>query len=326
MSVSLRSKSVLHISATVLLVAVAALGAVRTTAGIQGSGIRMFAAVGPITAAGSGSVVVGGVEYSTAGAQVDVDGAPGMQSQLHVGDVVSIGGTDFGRGPRHDQTATSVAFSGNVRGAVSGVDVPSSTFFVLGQTVHVTPTTAFDPSLQSAGLQGLQNGAELEVSGFSDAAGNIVATRVGTAGGSAVARVTGAVRDLNPTQMTFSINSLIVSYADAVVTGTLSEGAQVAVQGLQPAGPNGTLSAARVDLVIALQAHAGAEGRIEGLITDFPSANYFEVNGQPVTVDSHTHLHLHAPLGLDVSVKVTGRFDSTGSLVAKQVQTQNEKE
>ncbi len=324
MSVSLRGKSVVRIAATALLVALAVVGTVRTTAGIQGSGIRVFAAIGPITVAGSGSVVVGGVEYSTAGAEVNVDGAPGTQSQLHVGDVVSISGTDFGKGRGHDMAATSVAFSGNVRGAVSGVDVPSSTFFMLGQTVRVTPTTAFDPSLQAGGLQGLQNASGLEVSGFADAAGNIVATRVGTTGNSGGARVTGAVRDLNPTQMTFSINSLIVSYANATVTGVLSEGTQVAVQGLQPAGTNGTLSATRVDLASTLQAEAGTDGRIEGLITDFASAHYFEVNGQPVMVDSHTHLNQHVPLGLDVSVKVTGVFDANGVLVAKKVQTRNE--
>ncbi len=326
MSVSLRRKNVLQLSATATLAALAALGTVHTTAGIQGSGIRVFAAVGAITATGSGNVVVGGVEYSTAGAQVDVDGAPGSQSQLHVGDVISISGTDFGKGRGHDSAATSVAFSSNVRGAVSGVDVPSSTFFMLGQTVHITSTTAFDPSIQPTGLQGVQNGVVLEVSGFADAAGNIVASRVGTTGNGAIARVTGAVHNLNPTQMTFSINSLIVRYADAVVTGTLSEDAQVTVQGPQPSGANATLSAARVDLASALHAQAGTEGRIEGLITDFPSANYFEVNGQPVTVDSRTHLNLHVPLGLDVSLKVTGTFDATGALVAKQVQTRNKDE
>jgi hypothetical protein len=126
---------------------------------------------------------------------------------------------------------------------------------------------------------------------------------------------------LNPAQMTFSINSLMVSYADAVVTGTLSEGTLVIVQGPEPVGTTGTLSASRVDLVSALQAEVGTDGRIEGLITDFPSTNYFEVNGQPVTVDSRTHLNLHAPLGLDVSVKVDGVFDVNGVLVAKMVQT-----
>ncbi len=69
----------------------------------------------------------------------------------------------------------------------------------------------------------------MEVSGFADAAGNIVATRVETTGDSAVARVTGL----------------------------------------------------------------------------------------PVVVDSQTHLNLHVPLGLDVAVKVTGVFDATGTLVAR---------
>jgi hypothetical protein len=325
MSVSLRGKSVLQVSAAAVLAALAALGTVRTTAGIQGSGIRTFAAIGPVTATGSGSVTVGDVEYSTAGAQVDVDGVPGSQSQLHVGDIVSIEGTDFGKGHGHDSAATSVTLSGNVRGAVSTVDAPSSTIFLLGQTVYVTPSTTFDPSLQWAGLQGLHAGSVLEVSGFADAAGNIVATRVGSADNGALARLTGTVRDLNPTQMTFDINSLVVSYANAVVTGALSEGAQIVVQGPQPTGTN-AMSAARVDLASALPVEAGTEGRIQGLVTDFGSAHSFEVNGQAVSVDSQTRLNLHVPLGLDVSVKVTGVFDATGVLAARKVQTMNKYE
>ena len=77
MAVSLRPRSVLQILATAVLLVVAALGAVRTTAGIQGSGVREFAAIGPITALGSGGVTVGGVDYSSSGARIDIDGHPG---------------------------------------------------------------------------------------------------------------------------------------------------------------------------------------------------------------------------------------------------------
>jgi hypothetical protein len=322
MSVSQRRRGVLQASATAILVALGVLGAISTSAGIQGSGIRQFAAIGPITSVGSGSVVVGGVEYSTSGAPISIDGQPGGQSQLQQGDVVSLSGV-FAPG-RHlgVQTATAVTFSANVRGVVAGVDAPSSTFYVLGQTVHVTAGTVFDSSIQPAGLEGLQNGAVLEVSGFADSSGNLVATRVGTAGNSDVARVVGAVSNLNPAERTFSINSLVVSYDSAVVEGALAEGAQVAVQGPEPAG-DGALDAASVDVVATGAAPAGTVARIEGLITEFASASYFEVDGQPVTVDANTLLNLHVPLGLDVAVKVTGVLDDTGVLVARKVQSKS---
>jgi hypothetical protein len=323
MSMNTPRKRALEISAIVVLVACATLGAVRTTAGIQGSGLREFAAIGPITALGSGSVDVGGTQYSTSGAQLQIDGSPGSQSQLSVGDVVSISGSSAPGG--HKDTAAAVSFSSNVRGEVSSIDLSAATFFVLGQTVHVTSATLFASSIQPSGLEGVQSGETVEVSGFADASGNIVATRVGTTGDSAVARVVGAVRNLNPQQGTFNINSLVVSYGGAAVGGTLSDGVSVAVQGPPPVA-NGALTASRVDVTGTLQAPAGSEGRIQGLITDFPSADYFEVDGIPVAVESQTHLQLQVPLGLDVAVEVTGVFDATGTLVARNIHSKTKQD
>lgn len=319
MSTSLRGTRALQISATLVAVACAALGTVRSTAGIQGSGFSLFAAIGPITSVSSGSVTVGGVEYSTIGTQVEIDGDAGSATQLQPGDVVAIGGTRV-LGNRYSAHASSLSYSANVRGAVTGVDVPSGTIFVLGQTVHVNGNTQL--GIQGSGLQALQSGTVVEVSGFADAAGNVLATRVGTAGNSDMAQVAGTVRNLNPAQQTFAINALEVSYANAEVGGTLTEGASVAVQGSQSSAA-GTLVARRVDLETSPQASPGTEARIEGLITDFASADYFEVEGQPVSVTAHTYLNLRVPLGLDVEVKVAGVFDRNGTLVARKVQTRS---
>lgn len=316
----LRRRNFLQMLATSALLVVAALGAVRTTAGIQGSGVNLFAVIGPITAVSSGGMTVGGVDYSTAGAPVEVDGHPGKQDQLRTGDVVALSGTWSQQGPVRVAAASSVSFSGNVRGAVSGVDASTGRFFVLGQTVHVTANTQFDPRLQPSGLQGLQNGVAVEVSGFADAAGDILASRVSRVGDGGVARVVGTVRNLDPQQKTFNVQSLSVSYANAVLQGTLADGELVAVQGPQPVG-NGALSATQVNEATALQAQPGAQGRIEGVITDFASGNYFEVDGQAVVVDSQTHLNLHVPLTLNVYVRVTGTFDGNGALVASKVQS-----
>ena len=321
MSTSLRPGRVLQIAATLAAVALAVLGAVRSTAGIQGSGLRVFAAIGPITSIGSGTLTVGGVDYSTSGSQVEINGNAGSTAQLHTGDVVSIGGTQSlgnGREKAAAAHAGAVSFSANVRGAVSGIDVQSGTIFVLGQSVHVNGATQL--GIQGGGLQALQSGSLIEVSGFADAAGNVVATRVGTPGSDAAPRVVGTIRNLNPIQQTFDINALRVSFGSAEVGGTLAEGATVAVAGAQTAA-SGTLMASRVDLQSAPQAAPGTEGRIEGLITDFASTAYFEVEGQPVSVFPHASLNLHVPLGLEVEVKVTGVFDGNGVLVAGKVQT-----
>jgi hypothetical protein len=84
---------------------------------------------------------------------------------------------------------------------------------------------------------------------------------------------------------------------------------------------DGTLLASFVQVLPALNGQPNTVGRIEGLITSFPSSSYFEVDGQPVAVDARTKLHLHAPLGLNVAVKVTGTFDANGVLVASKVKS-----
>jgi hypothetical protein len=76
-----------------------------------------------------------------------------------------------------------------------------------------------------------------------------------------------------------------------------------------------------VEVLPAPGGQPNAVGRIYGLITRFSSDSYFEVEGQPVAVDSETKVHLHTPLGLNVAVKVSGTFDANGVLVASKVKS-----
>src|SRR6266702_7662638 len=141
-------------------------------AGIQGSGgPTPAAAVGPIT--GFGSVFVNGVEYITSNGQISIDHQPGTEAQLHAGDVVTVKGTVNADGVTG--TATAVSLDGDVEGPVTQIDLTTNTLVVLGQTVQVTGATLFDESLQPADLTSLQTGSLVEVSGFSNAAGGIVA-------------------------------------------------------------------------------------------------------------------------------------------------------
>ncbi len=315
--VTLQLKRVLHVTLCVLVASLTVLGTVRTTAGIQGSGIRAFAAIGVVTGIGAG-IVVDGVEYSTSRAQFELDGHPGHQSQLRAGDIVQVVGTISGHGPF---TADQVTFSGNVQGAVAGIDIPGRAFFVLGQTVHVNSDALFDPSIQPAALEGLHTGEVVEVSGFRTSAGELLAARIDARSHSPTARVAGSVEDLELAQKTFRINSLLIDFASAEVGGTLANGASVTVEGTEP-DAGGTLRANAVNVANALQVEPGTDGRIEGLITDLASSSYFEVNGQPVAVNAQTHVKLRVPLGLDVAVKVTGVFDETGALVARKLETE----
>jgi hypothetical protein len=312
---ALRFKRSLQLAGLLGMSIAAVLVSVRTPAGIQGSGFRSLAVIGTVTAVGDG-ITVGDVTYPTPGATFKIDGEPGSQAQLRNGDVVSLRGTTSANA---DQSSVfEVTFNGNVQGAVSGIDVQSGSFLVLQQAVHVNPATIFGSGIEPASLAGLRNGAVVEVSAFANSAGELVASRIEAKAQNDGAQVVGALQALDAARQTFRINSLVIDYHGAEVEGVLAAGAAVVVRGAS-IGTDGALIAGVVEVLPTVNGEPGGVGRIEGLITRFPSSSYFEVDGQPVTVDSHTKLHLHRPLGLDVEVKVTGTFDANGVLVASKV-------
>jgi uncharacterized protein DUF5666 len=289
------------------------------SAGIQGSGSPVAAgvtAVGPIS--GFGSIFLDGVEYSTSGAQIRVDDQPGTEADLHVGQIITLKGMVNPDGLTG--TASEVSYSGDLRGPVSQIDLDAATFVVLGQTVRVTDATLFDDDFQAPSLTGFPVGVVVEVSGFADAEGDLVASRVDPSTAASGLRVRGTVEGLDTTAQTFRINALTVDYSGVAPNGTLANGAFVSVQGTTLSA-GGALIATRVQVIPGLNGAANEQGRIEGFITAFVSDSDFTVNGQRVLTDASTELNLRgATLGLDVPVKVRGTFDASGVLVASKVE------
>ncbi|MFL6601311.1 MAG: DUF5666 domain-containing protein [Steroidobacteraceae bacterium] len=317
---ALRFKRSLQLVALLGTAVVAVLVSVKTPAGIQGSGLRSLAVIGTVTTVGDDAFTVGGVSYPSSGATFKIDGKSGNDAQVHEGDVVSLSGTTTASGAQ--SWVSEVTFNGNVQGPVAGIDVQAGSFLVLQQTVHVDSRTLFGAGIEPAGLAGLQNGAVVEVSAFANSAGELVASRIELKGNNTGVQVVGALQALDGVRQTFRINSLAVNYGEAQLMGVLAEGARVMVQGTS-IDRDGTLIASLVEALPAARGEPGSEGRIQGLITSFPSSAYFEVEGQPVAVDARTELHLHGPLGLDVAVKVSGTFDANGVLVASKVKGSN---
>ena len=299
----------------------AVLLSVTSSAGIQGSGFRSLSAIGTVTEPVQGHsdiLVVSGIPYSIAHATIQIDGHAGTHGQIHKGDVVSLLATTAADGSA--ASASQIAVSGSVQGKVSSVDAPAATLFVLGQTVHVTSQTVFGAGLGASGLSGLQSGSTVEVGGFADSAGALVATRIEPKGQSNLSRVVGSIRSLDPARHTFYVNALKIDYGHAEVDTVLADSAPVSVQGVNFGG-DGSLVANQVRSSAPAPGSPGSVGRVQGLITNYPSSAYFEVNGQRVIVNSQTRLALPVPLGLDVAVEVAGTFDTGGVLVAESVQT-----
>jgi hypothetical protein len=299
------------VAAAVLLLA--SCGGPTRLAGIQGSGSGV--ASGPIT--GFGSIFVNGVEYVTSNAQIRIDDQPGAESQLLVGEVVTVTGSVNADGKTG--TATQVTFSGDVAGPITRIDTAGGTFVVLGQTVRVSGSTLFDDTILPASITSLKVGNIVEVSGFPNSAAEIVASRIQVAAGSAL-EVKGIVQSLDMTARTFRVNTLTVDYSAIAPSGSLVNGATVKVSGTM-LNAAGALVATRVDVLQGFGGTANEQGEIEGLITTFTSNADFAINGQHVTTNANTQFMLNGvTLAVNVRVDVGGSFDASGVLVAKSVQ------
>jgi hypothetical protein len=290
-----------------------------SVAGIQGSGFAFRqTAFGHITA--FGSIFVNGVEYETSAARVQIDGEPAPASRLRVGQVVTVKADVNADGT--SGAATEVSFASDVLGPVAQVDLAGGTLVILGQRIRLLSDTLLDEHLNLGGILGLLPGIKVQVSGFPNAAGELVASRIDLVlGGPADARVKGTVQALNTAAHTFRVNTQTVDYSGTAPMGTLADGADVLVQGSIPAG-QASLRASRVEVVLGVGGEADERGHIEGLITVFNNASDFKMGTQRIATDASTLFLLHGQaLGPNLAVEVRGIFNAAGVLVAQQVET-----
>ena len=310
MSIQPGLKRWISIGALVLLVM-----AGTTIGGIQGTGFRALVAYGTVDA-GSG-LNVNGVPYDTSHAHVVVNGRPADVSQLRAGHIVTTRGSIALNGSI--AIADEIIVESDVRGEVTSVDADHATFTVLGQTVELTGQSIFDPRIQPNSLAGLTTGTWVKVSAFERADGTYVASRVDLDLAPGGLQVRGVAESLDPRKKTLRVGGLTVDYSAAVTDGVVAEGAIVIAQGLQPQ-PGGPLFASSLE-VFGGVGHGGEHGDVRGIVTTFASSAEFEVNGQPVLADDRTTYELKGQsLAQDLEVRVTGRFDASGILIADKVQ------
>jgi hypothetical protein len=208
----MKAYRILALSGALLIAACG--GGGQQVAGIDARGTPLPSAVvskGTIT--GFGSVIVNGVTYNTNSATFTIDGVPGTQSDLSVGDVIVVKGTvnDDGTSP----SAASVTFDDAVEGPISAIDLLTQTITVLGQIVRIDADTSFDDSISPASLDGLDINDVVEVSGFFLANGSISATRIELKPPAGEFELTGTVS--NPAATTFEINGFVVDFSTAML-------------------------------------------------------------------------------------------------------------
>ena len=294
------------------------------TGGIDGRGTAVVAQ-GMIT--GKGSIIVNGVEYETDSSEIEIDGEVGFESELEIGDVVLISGTVDDNGTTG--TATTVTFDDVVEGPVTGKSTTVTaegqtvpTLIVLGQTVQVVDGETLFDDTPPLSYDTIAEGDVIEVSGYRLAGGNIRATRIEGKPAGGVFEVTGVVSGLSGT--TFMIGDLTVDFTgvtpdDSFPGGSVQNGDPVEVKGSEFAG--GELTATSVEYKGGdLGAAAGSYMELEGYITSFDSIESFEVSGFPVIAAPGVPVEGTGPLGVNVKVEVEGTVNSSGVLVADNIE------
>jgi hypothetical protein len=293
------------------------------TGGISRTGI----ASGPI--ATFGSIVVNGVHYNTDAASFRIDGNIGQQSDLSVGQIVTVQGTIDSNGTTG--TANTVIFDDIVKGPVQSIDLIAQEITVLGQTVAIVAETSFDDRFSPASIDGLSLNQIVSVSGQIDSNGHIVASRLEPKPAGTKFKVHGNISNFDSSTLRFNINALVVDFSAAILDnfsgGQPADGDFVEVKGTALDAAN-ELLATKVELESRFPGGTnGAYAEIEGFITRFDSAQDFDVGGMPVSTSASTVFTGGDPsdLGLNLKVEVEGVIDSNDVLVAQKVKIRRAK-
>jgi hypothetical protein len=289
--------------------------------GIGGTGIT---ASGTITA--FGSIFVNGIEFETAGAYRDVDGETSVsdgtddETVLGIGMVVTVAGTLNADGVTG--TAESIqydnAVQGPVQGAITDVDQLTRRFTVMGigVTMHKVNTVFADVTFDTLKTDDL-----VDISGFFDASGALLATRIERKTGSEI-EVKGTVTGLAGASFTLSVEHAATTYSvDATVAelpaGGLADNQFVEVKGVL----TGTdIKATRVELKRE-GFHDVEKASIEGIVTNFNGTNDFWVDGQRVNASAaeFNPASLEGGISNGAEVEVEGPIQG-GVLMASKVE------
>ena len=328
--------SMTALTAAIALGLTACGGGSSTTSSLDGSTASV---TGVIT--GFGSIFVNGVEYETNGATVMIDGRPGTEDDLRVGMVVTLEGSASGS----NGTAVSISFSDEMEGLVDANNVDpntgTGTMTVMGQTVEVTVDTVFDSKVTGIGsVDQVAAGQIVEVSGYSDGNGNVIATRIelkaqdlNSYGGEI--ELKGIISNLDTNAMTFQIGNQVISYAGAILEDDLSGGLQndLYVEVKSQAGIQaGQLIASKIELEnggrMGPNGEAGEEHEMMGALTMDPDSNGFQIDGKTILISNSTEFDgiTLDQLAKGDMVKVEGYFDGNGNLVATEISMERDRD
>ncbi|MEN0039055.1 MAG: DUF5666 domain-containing protein [Cellvibrio sp.] len=268
---------------------------------------------------GFGSVIVNGIHYDMAGADINVDGKASLESDLKVGQIVRITGTVNADGKTGK--ATKLESESQLEGPISSIDLASGTLVALGQTLLLTADTFYDDNLTAAQLK---VGDVIEVSSYLNSNGVQVVTRIDLEDDKDEKfQLAGNISNLDTTNRTFSINGTLVNYSGSNLAAlTLSNGLRVRVVG----NYDGSVFTAQGNL------HASNLGfkhnddddfeiELSGTVANLVAGTSFTLDGITVLINNRTEYDdgVAANLVDGIQVKVEGRLDANQNLVAEEI-------
>lgn len=284
--------------------------------------------IGVATNVTSTGADVGGVTFNTGGASISGDA-----DQIDEGMVVVVDGSVDSSGKTG--TARHVEYDAEVEGKVMSNDCTGTlpcSMDVMGQTVQINDSTHFRS--RTAGVDSvhmIMAGAYVEVSGYSDGNGNIVATYVKVEDDHMESHygmeVEGKITNL--TDSTFEIGGQLIHYDPSTINLTLQEGMCVEVY-LRDDGM-GNMHAIDIELEddYGDDSRDGDEIEIEGMVTSDGVAadGTFEING--TTVKLGDNVKYEGGLTQDsivngAIIEVEGYLDENGMLIVTEVGSEDD--
>jgi hypothetical protein len=286
--------------------------------GIGGTGV---VATGTIT--GFGSVFVNGVEFETTGSSFDIDDdSAATEGDLALGMVVTIVGTINNDGVTG--TANSIQYDDEVEGPVSNdplenSDMTTKTFNVFDFTVVVNKNTTV---FAGTSYEGLSRNDIVEVSGFYNENGSLVATRLEKQGtlslGVSEVELKGTIIGFNGSD-TFTVDGITVNFDGAtdlsdMPGGVIEDGQFVEVKGTLVTTT--AINATRIELEDEGIEDSADTVSLEGFVSDFVNTGNFRVSGQRVNAAAA----VFSPAGLADSITSGDKVEVEGPVEAGVLQ------
>jgi hypothetical protein len=250
--------------------------------------------VGVVSSVDASSVTVGSTSFDASNASVNGDNgstAPGnsVSDTIDPGMIVRVDGSVDGN--TSHGTANHIEYDAEVEGKVmsNGCTAGSTacTMNVVGQTVQINDMTQFKTEMPGMidSIAMIPEGARVEVSGYSDGNGHIVATYIKVEDDQMEdgddMEVEGIIANLDATAGTFEIGSQVIQYDPDAINLTLENGMNVEVYFREEMGQ---MIAIDIELEDDFGDDNDGDVEIEGMVTSDGVADdgTFSVNGQMV--------------------------------------------